>query len=424
MPRARACAGLTAADDFGAFEWTCSGATDPVTFYSTQLAVGKGLRDLVTADAWLPNKVTVSNGGQPVFVTPSSVWWSNPVMPLPANPGATAGPLLLTGAGTIYTQTGDATTSGYDLYGSASDGIAIVTLGSATLAYSGLAALWCTSPAGNIGTTSDAALVCAGSVTNLWIEARLAGANRMIGTGVFFGDGVDQSRIHDTAIGGNADIQMGITLTTTNHDESSTANLIDHTAVSDTTANGFDTEEYSAADTIMFSTAVHNGSDGFYLGAHPRDTGSGSRKVLYGDLAADNGGAGANSNPNDEHYTVVQQISVNNAGSGVTMAGNYANYVALTDAQNGSNQLGFPAAGNPVDDTFTNVALIAAGDATTMPLSSIRQRSDHHRRPRHALLDRHRCDRDRADVQRRRPRRRELDGLRESRQQQRFQRVV
>jgi parallel beta-helix repeat protein len=75
------CAGLTASDDLGAFNWTCDGSTNPVRMVSTGLAVGKKLSDLVDfgTAGFKSNKVSVNLNSNLWGVTPSTAWWSNPV---------------------------------------------------------------------------------------------------------------------------------------------------------------------------------------------------------------------------------------------------------------------------------------------------------------------------------------------------------
>jgi parallel beta-helix repeat protein len=75
------CAGLTASDDLGAFNWTCDGSTNPVRMVSTGLADGKNLSDLIdfAAPGFKPNKVSVNLNGSLWNATPSTAWWSNPV---------------------------------------------------------------------------------------------------------------------------------------------------------------------------------------------------------------------------------------------------------------------------------------------------------------------------------------------------------
>ena len=75
------CAGLSASDDLGAFNWKCDGSTNPVRIVSTGLADGKTLSDLIdfATPGFKTNKVSVNLNGNPWGATPSTAWWSNPV---------------------------------------------------------------------------------------------------------------------------------------------------------------------------------------------------------------------------------------------------------------------------------------------------------------------------------------------------------
>jgi parallel beta-helix repeat protein len=75
------CAGLTASDDLGAFNWTCDSSTNPVRMVSTGLADGKKLSDLIdfATPAFKANKVSVNLTGSLWNATPSTVWWGNTV---------------------------------------------------------------------------------------------------------------------------------------------------------------------------------------------------------------------------------------------------------------------------------------------------------------------------------------------------------
>jgi parallel beta-helix repeat protein len=76
------CAGLTASDDLGAFNWKCDGSTNPVRFISTGLADDKKFSDLIdfTTQSFKSNKVSVNLNGNLWGVTPSTAWWTNPVV--------------------------------------------------------------------------------------------------------------------------------------------------------------------------------------------------------------------------------------------------------------------------------------------------------------------------------------------------------
>jgi hypothetical protein len=75
------CAGLTAQDAIGAFNWMCVQTAPYVKFVSTGLKENTFLSDLIdfTTPEWKENVVTLSDGAT-FLTTPSAVWWSNPVI--------------------------------------------------------------------------------------------------------------------------------------------------------------------------------------------------------------------------------------------------------------------------------------------------------------------------------------------------------
>jgi hypothetical protein len=127
------CEGLNVSDSLGAFDWTCSNASGVAIFYSS-LKDGKSLKDLVNADSWKNNSVTISGlTGSPSSVasTPSA-WWNNTIEPLPDNSGESDIRLTL-GSNKIYTLSTSRSTHGYNINGLTK--VAIVVLPSATLSW-------------------------------------------------------------------------------------------------------------------------------------------------------------------------------------------------------------------------------------------------------------------------------------------------
>lgn len=174
------CTGLTATDALGAFDWFCDASSGTATIYSRGLKSGKGLKDLLSASAFLSNSVSVASSGCTAYSTSSTVWWSNTVTPLPpdgtspitANPLNTDPAIQLNAAGTIYTLATSTTSSGYVVN---SDKTAIVTLGPAVLTYSGNATAHCDIN-GTYSVGSDyRSLICMGSRRFNWIEVSLSG---------------------------------------------------------------------------------------------------------------------------------------------------------------------------------------------------------------------------------------------------------
>lgn len=93
------CAGLTAADALGAFQWRCLASSPYVKMVSTGLQPEKGLADLVdfATRTWKANSVQVSEGGEPLLSSTSAAWHQNPVL-LPAQTGT----VTLSTAGAVY----------------------------------------------------------------------------------------------------------------------------------------------------------------------------------------------------------------------------------------------------------------------------------------------------------------------------------
>jgi parallel beta-helix repeat protein len=91
------CAGITAVDALGAFDWICDDSSGTATVISNGLATGSGLADLIdfSIPAWKNNRLTVSKDGSVYGASSSTPWWNNPVV---AN---TAGGDL-DGEGTVY----------------------------------------------------------------------------------------------------------------------------------------------------------------------------------------------------------------------------------------------------------------------------------------------------------------------------------
>ncbi len=99
------CTGLNATDALDAFDWHCDDSLGYVRFISGRLKVDKRMSDLIdfTAPAWKENAVTVKNVTTTVATSPSSRWWSNPLVI--DNDGASEAEM--DAAGTIYLVTAD-----------------------------------------------------------------------------------------------------------------------------------------------------------------------------------------------------------------------------------------------------------------------------------------------------------------------------
>lgn len=163
------CAGLTAADALGAFEWQCNAISETnAFFFSTRLRQDKGLADLIaaTGDGFRANSVTVTHAesGCVIASTAPASWWTNPVQTLGGAAGGT-GIVSLSTAGTIYTVPTSTAVGGVNL---SNDAVALVTLNSAVLGFHAGA------PLNYEG--SRALVFSDGGDDFLWLEGRLNGA--------------------------------------------------------------------------------------------------------------------------------------------------------------------------------------------------------------------------------------------------------
>lgn len=120
------CAGVTAYDTLGVFDWVCQAGT-PVKMVSIEVKPGKGLKDLLNATSWKNNRVIVKKSGVPVVASNAAAWWTNTVEALPSS---TSGQTTLSTASRIYTVSTSQLTRGYYIN---ANKVAIVTLGDAKL---------------------------------------------------------------------------------------------------------------------------------------------------------------------------------------------------------------------------------------------------------------------------------------------------
>ncbi len=181
------CAGLSAHDALGALRFACDDSTGTALFYSTGLAPGRGLGDLVNATGFLPNAVSIEDGqGHVIAATGTSVFWDNPVMPLPDNSAAGAAVSILDVPGAVYVLDHSRATEGYHI---AADRISVVTLGGATLGLVPGAPDNCNiltgTPEAPVPPATDPrvyrrCLVSADGARQLWIEGRFDGFDPMV----------------------------------------------------------------------------------------------------------------------------------------------------------------------------------------------------------------------------------------------------
>ena len=99
-----ACGGLTAADVLGAFDWVCDDSGATTVFYSSGLATGINLSDLIDFTVgpivWKDNQLVVTGGAG--YTSTALPWWLNPIVE--DNNGMIGGDAV---AGTIYVVTAD-----------------------------------------------------------------------------------------------------------------------------------------------------------------------------------------------------------------------------------------------------------------------------------------------------------------------------
>ncbi|HBS04887.1 MAG TPA: hypothetical protein DEA96_07985 [Leptospiraceae bacterium] len=98
------CAGLSATDTNGWFEWACYDPPGPGPVEMYTIRRSSSLRQYINfgTQTWLTNDVSVSNG----FSTPATVWWGNTIQSVPA------GGVSMNTADAIYVTTGNLTMTG------------------------------------------------------------------------------------------------------------------------------------------------------------------------------------------------------------------------------------------------------------------------------------------------------------------------
>lgn len=181
------CANLTITDALGVFDWQCTISVGTATFFSIGLKPTKGLGDLVNATSWKNNSVNVLLSGNSVGTSVSSPWWTNPVVPLPANPSIADEPLVLdsvdddgvgTGideaylASTVFTLAATQATSGYIIN---ADKYSVVTLGGSSLEFNGHMVYGCDYNTGEKSMGGNTTVMCVGGQKFVWIEGAYLG---------------------------------------------------------------------------------------------------------------------------------------------------------------------------------------------------------------------------------------------------------
>lgn len=171
------CVGLTPSDSLEAFNWDCVSQNSRVTFYSTGLKSGKGLRDLIDFDtiAFKPNAllVTTSQGTAPL--TPEHIWWPrNSVRELPTNSDSAVDTYAaLNEPGVVYVLKTTRATQGYAI---TANGVSIVGPRGTTLQYAGGATSNCNATTGSAETPNLVCLIFSRNANSAWIEVNLNGS--------------------------------------------------------------------------------------------------------------------------------------------------------------------------------------------------------------------------------------------------------
>jgi parallel beta-helix repeat protein len=158
------CDGVQVRDELGALQWMCDDADGAVTVRSTGLRPNARLSTLIdpSVPAFRANRVIVTLPGGATAASEPSVWWDNPVRPLPPAPTTT---VSLDEAMAIYVLAGSASAVGYVIR---ADGIALVVMPGSALAREGTAGNC--SDTLSVETGSSVCLVAARSVSFLWLE--------------------------------------------------------------------------------------------------------------------------------------------------------------------------------------------------------------------------------------------------------------
>jgi hypothetical protein len=107
------CSNLRVEDDLTAFDWTCVESSGNVSF-NGKIKAGKGLGQLIEAStlSWKGNFVRVFLNEALAFQSSSSIWWTNPIQPLP---NSSTSIVTLNSPSTIYVATSSGISKGYHI---------------------------------------------------------------------------------------------------------------------------------------------------------------------------------------------------------------------------------------------------------------------------------------------------------------------
>lgn len=241
LPGVSDCTGISAEDSLGVFSWTCRENGGEVALFS-RLKSSRGLADIIEGVSGFKSiHVDVTLPGSVASTTPSQ-WWTNPVLAVPDNSGASDSVEVLDGEGTIYVVPSTAATQGYHISASR---VALVTVPGVTLAYAG-------SANGNCNDSADLAtsLRCVVSVSDVsfpWIEGDFdASGSPSVHHGVALGD-VNFARLNHLSVSGGG---HGLWVTRGNALRAHHIESVDSTGTGHAGGLHFDAASYARASNL------------------------------------------------------------------------------------------------------------------------------------------------------------------------------
>jgi parallel beta-helix repeat protein len=345
------CTGLTASDDLGAFNWVCDASTNPVRLVSTGLADGKNLSDLMDftgSGGFKTNKVTVYSNGTSWNTTPSTTWWSNPVV---LDPVAASGSIdLTTTDSTIYLVTSNPHA---DITFWA-DKIALVVDPGVTIS----------------GPGANASVIKTGGYAHLWLEGKIDANAESYGV---LSEGARFSMLRNLEVD-NAG-SGGVVL------NGAVNNKLVRVTAKNNTGTGFILSNSSQNNVITDVTASNNSGDGVYL------TGS-TNNTITGLKAGNNAGMGVKLNASNNTLTgvtasnnsCISGINVyggvylsnasNNTLTGVTASNNGGSGVYL-DSASKNNLMDVTASNNAYYGVYLNNSTGSTTNSTDNTLSNV-----------------------------------------------------
>lgn len=396
VPSAQDCNGLSAADNLGAFAWTCDANGAVPRMVSASLTTGQGLMTLLnaSASAFQPMSVTVQQHAATLFTTAPAVWWPDTLTQ------ATGGGAL--SGNTINVL--DPNTPGNYTVSSANTAVIVPqgrTLTAASAASAHLSVLhtqfvWLEGAFASVGAPQS--IFVSDSNHVVVRSATLAGASNQ----GLLASGMRQSIVDGVLVNYLSGAGMGLA-------QQSSGNLIKHVRISAPSAQGLQVIGQSTANLFVDVAIAASSDEGVYMAAqsnknifdglwvsnaamgivldqiqggvlhdvvvvnsaHAGVSVSQSADIVWaaatlagsGDTAGFQADALANG-------VVAGAVFVNNAGDGVLLAGSSNNtFINVSSAHNMGTGLSMADAAS-VSNSFWGAALLgnnAAGDCNTLP---------------------------------------------------------